>query len=217
MSDELLGRRLRAERERRRITLESIATNTKISIGLLRALERDDLARWPTGIFRRSFVRTYAEAVGLDPDDTLREFLECHPDPLPEVTAGPLDVASAPPQKVAYSKTVLRLTLEDSPQPFSAGHLLRGAKSRLSAVAWDAGTTFVFAMTSFVIFENFWAPLAVFMIFYYLGSVLVLGNTPGVSLFAPGEGKIPVVPPETDADDTLGDLHPNALGHRATS
>src|SRR5215468_10903922 len=74
------GPRLRQERERRQISLTSIAENTKISRSLLEALERDDVSRWPTGIFRRSFVRSYAEAIGLDPDDVVREFLERFPD-----------------------------------------------------------------------------------------------------------------------------------------
>src|SRR5207247_10509654 len=60
------GNRLRLERERRRISLASIAANTKIGLTLLQGLERDDVSRWPSGIFRRSFIRAYAEAVGLD-------------------------------------------------------------------------------------------------------------------------------------------------------
>ena len=60
------GPRLRHERERREISLKSIADNTKISRSLLEALERDDVSRWPTGIFRRAFVRSYAEAIGLN-------------------------------------------------------------------------------------------------------------------------------------------------------
>ncbi len=75
------GPRLRQERERRQISLESIAANTKISRSLLEALERDDVSRWPTGIFRRSFVRSYAQAIGLDPEEVVREFLERFPDP----------------------------------------------------------------------------------------------------------------------------------------
>src|ERR1700676_2942660 len=43
MAEESFGRRLRSERERRRITLELIAANTKIGVGLLKGLERDDL------------------------------------------------------------------------------------------------------------------------------------------------------------------------------
>src|SRR5436190_17227539 len=78
--DQRFGKRLRLERERRRITLDSIASNTKIGIALLRGLERDDVSRWPSGIFRRSFIREYAAAIGLDPDETAREFLERFPD-----------------------------------------------------------------------------------------------------------------------------------------
>ena len=75
------GPRLRQERERRQISLISIAANTKISRSLLEALERDDVSRWPTGIFRRSFLRSYASAIGLDPDQIVKEFQERFPDP----------------------------------------------------------------------------------------------------------------------------------------
>ena len=85
------GPRLRQERERRQISLTSIAENTKISRSLLDALERDDVSRWPTGIFRRSFVRAYAQAIGLDADEIVREFVERFPDP----SARPAPVAAA--------------------------------------------------------------------------------------------------------------------------
>lgn len=75
------GPRLRQERERRQISLTSIAANTKISRSLLEALERDDVSRWPGGIFRRSFVRAYATAIGLDADEIVKEFVERFPDP----------------------------------------------------------------------------------------------------------------------------------------
>ena len=76
-----LGARLRYERERRQISLPSIAESTKIGLGLLQALERDDVSRWPGGIFRKSFVRAYAEAIGLNADEIVREFTERYPDP----------------------------------------------------------------------------------------------------------------------------------------
>lgn len=68
------GPRLRHERERRELSLKAIADDTKISRSLLEALERDDVSRWPTGIFRRAFVRSYAEAIGLNADEVVREF-----------------------------------------------------------------------------------------------------------------------------------------------
>ncbi len=74
------GAFLRDARERAGISLRTIATNTKISMPSLEALERNDVARLPGGIFLRSFVRAYAKEVGLDPDDAIRRFAARFPD-----------------------------------------------------------------------------------------------------------------------------------------
>jgi transcriptional regulator with XRE-family HTH domain len=97
------GSRLRHERERRQIALKSIAESTKIGIPLLEALERDDVSRWPSGIFRKSFVKSYAMAVGLDPEPIVREFVERHPDPLEGDIAAPS--AGARPSAASHSTT----------------------------------------------------------------------------------------------------------------
>ena len=88
---ETFGGRLRAQRERQHIALSTIAAQTKIQLALLEGLERDDVSHWPTGIFRRAFLRAYAHAIGLEPDVVLQEFLECHPDPLDVIATGPPD------------------------------------------------------------------------------------------------------------------------------
>src|SRR5215216_560224 len=80
-SDAAFGTRLRKERERRRITLTSIAANTKINMSLLQGLEAGEVGRWPSGIFRRSFIRAYANAIGLDAEEVAKEFLHRFPDP----------------------------------------------------------------------------------------------------------------------------------------
>ena len=80
VNQETFGARLRRERERRQIALSSIAATTKISASHFEALERNDLSRWPTGIFRRAFIRAYAAGIGLDPDTITREFFERFPD-----------------------------------------------------------------------------------------------------------------------------------------
>src|SRR5215510_10739252 len=72
------GTRLRAQRERLNISLGTIADRTKIKLSLLEALERDDVTHWPHGIFGRSYLRSYAQAIGLDSDTTVREFTELH-------------------------------------------------------------------------------------------------------------------------------------------
>ena len=73
------GGRLRDARERRGISLRQIADRTRISVGVLEALERNDIKRLPGGIFSRAFVRSYANEVGLDPEDTIREFVSQFP------------------------------------------------------------------------------------------------------------------------------------------
>jgi len=69
------GDKLREARQRRGVSLREIADRTKISVAALESLERSDPSRMPGGIFARSFVRSYASEVGLDPDATLREFI----------------------------------------------------------------------------------------------------------------------------------------------
>src|SRR3981081_2204893 len=83
---ESFGARLRQRREKQQIALTTIAEQTKIKLSLLEALERDDLWHWPEGIFRRAFVRAYAQAIGREPRVVVREFLEVLPDPI-EVVA----------------------------------------------------------------------------------------------------------------------------------
>jgi len=70
------GGKLRQARERRGISLRQIAASTKISASALEALERNDISKLPGGLFSRAFVRSYALEVGLDPDETVREFLD---------------------------------------------------------------------------------------------------------------------------------------------
>jgi len=73
------GARLREARERKGISLRQIADRTRISVAALEALERNDIKRLPGGIFSRAFVRAYANEVGLDPEDTIREFVSQFP------------------------------------------------------------------------------------------------------------------------------------------
>ncbi len=73
------GPRLRRERERRGISLETIATLTNVSIELWIGFEQNDLSRWPKGVFARAFVRDYAKAVGLDANEVVDDFCRLFP------------------------------------------------------------------------------------------------------------------------------------------
>ena len=70
-----VGSRLRAAREARQLSLREIADTTKISVSALEAVEENDAARLPGGIFTRGFVRAYAAEVGLDPEQTMHDFV----------------------------------------------------------------------------------------------------------------------------------------------
>jgi hypothetical protein len=70
--------------------------------GLYVGLERGDVSRWPMGIYRRSFFREYALALGLPVDAALSEFLQLFPEegeqrvsPALTMPAGPLRMTFA--------------------------------------------------------------------------------------------------------------------------
>ena len=72
--------RLKAARQQRGISLETIAAASKLSVSLFAALERNDMSRWPRGLFRRSYFRDYLRAIGLPAEPTMSEFLRLFPD-----------------------------------------------------------------------------------------------------------------------------------------
>ena len=73
-----LGRRLREARERKGLTLTDIACRTNISLPVLDAIERGDVARVPGGFFIRARLRAFAGQVGLDPEQVLAAYLAEH-------------------------------------------------------------------------------------------------------------------------------------------
>jgi transcriptional regulator with XRE-family HTH domain len=187
------GHKLRAERERRKISLESVAASTKISAQLLDGLERDDFSRWPSGIFRRSFIRAYAEAIGVDAESAVRDCLARCPDSS-GTDASPAAAPALPP--------ALRLTLAESWRPFAGGRLLAGTRQRWKAAAWDAAVLMTASGIVFIVLGRFWTALAISALCYYLGAILVMGNTVGVYLFGPRAH---------DVEAPAGEAHPQAL------
>ena len=106
MSD--FGQRLRAARERRGVSLRELSDRSKFPVAAFESLERNDSSRLPGGIFARAFVRSYAAAVGLDPDATLREFIERFDvEPAPSTLV--LDQMSDRGAPLAFMPTLLKL------------------------------------------------------------------------------------------------------------
>lgn len=180
--NEEFGARLRQERERRKISLDSIAATTKVNAALYEGLERGDVSRWPSGIFRRSFVRAYASAIGLDPDAIVREFVGLFPEPEPQ----PLETAAPEPKREATPEVHagLRLKVADTAWSFAGGCVLSALQGRWAAVSVDAAVIVVTGALLFLFVGAFWMPMAIFTFGYYWGSILVVGNTPGVYLAA---------------------------------
>src|SRR5690242_14367566 len=65
---------LRREREQRKISIEAICQETKISQRHLRALESGAYDELPGGVFRKGIVRGYLAALGLEESPWLDRF-----------------------------------------------------------------------------------------------------------------------------------------------
>src|SRR5476651_240659 len=77
--EDAFGPNMRRIRIQRGVSLEQIAAATKVSAALWAGLERNDLSRWPTGIYARGFVREYARLIGVDIESTVDEFCRSFP------------------------------------------------------------------------------------------------------------------------------------------
>jgi hypothetical protein len=129
-----IGTRLREQRERQQVDLTAIAARTKIKAALLEALENDEVASWPKGIFGRAYLRDYARAIGLEPEPLVREFYELHPDPIAPVPPHP-----DPLEEAAAASTPFRRFVTSA---FSVvPGLLRSSKADASMTAIAAAAT----------------------------------------------------------------------------
>jgi len=82
-----IGAELRSERLRKGLRLDQIASETKIRIHLLEAMEDDHFNLLPNGLLARSFLRQYAHTLGLNEGEIIASFKEQSdqlPEPLPE-------------------------------------------------------------------------------------------------------------------------------------
>lgn len=68
------GASFKQARESKGISLDQIATETRISTRFLSAIENEEFHLLPGGIFNRGFVRSFAEKVGIDPDQAVADY-----------------------------------------------------------------------------------------------------------------------------------------------
>ena len=174
------GPALRRERERRGITLEAIADETKVSAALLAGLEDDDLSRWPGGIFRRAFVKGYAEAIGLDSTRVLADFLRHFPD---QPSKGP-NQPTLPELSIRFDGQ-LRLTLDETGPAAMLKRSFPRVPVRVMAIALDLVLLTAVAAVAGATWGRgaFWVIFGSLSVLCQLVTALRPGLSPGNRLF----------------------------------
>src|SRR5688572_20088219 len=95
------GVEFRAIRESRGLTVDRIASATRIPVRYIEALERDDVRALPARPYLRGFVAAYGRELGLDPADAVaRYFADLGPPP-PQEPVAAVDATSDEP---SYSR-----------------------------------------------------------------------------------------------------------------
>ena len=96
-----IGAQLRASREARGLSIDAVAHTTRVQPRILAAIERDDVRAVPPRPFGRGFVKAYAREIGLDGDQTTRDYFaqfapvvlpmrpEAQKEPSPRATGSP--------------------------------------------------------------------------------------------------------------------------------
>jgi len=199
MSDQhTFGPRLRSERERRGITLDTIASATKVSADLWEGLERNDFSRWPSGIFARAFIRDYARAVGLDADEVVDEF--CRLFPIGDRRASRLIKAQAEliGHSSALTETMLPaegdrrapdLTAEEQARAVAARYAARAVAGAIDTSCALLGTAAIAVPLSL----SFWSTAGVVTLLYYGVANIALGHTLGTRTAAALRQRMPAV------------------------
>ncbi len=70
------GRWLKRERELRDLERDDLAAATRLGLGVIEALESGDDARMPPRAYVVGYLRSYATAAGLDPDELVLRWQE---------------------------------------------------------------------------------------------------------------------------------------------
>jgi cytoskeletal protein RodZ len=68
------GASFKKARESKGISLDQIAKTTRISTRFLAAIESEEFHLLPGGVFNRGFIRSFAESVGLDPNQAVADY-----------------------------------------------------------------------------------------------------------------------------------------------
>ena len=73
---ESIGEFFKQVRETKGLTIDDVASKTRIRNDFVQALEEGNFAKLPDQVFARGFVRSYARSLGLDEDDAIQRFTQ---------------------------------------------------------------------------------------------------------------------------------------------
>src|SRR5215469_1848700 len=104
------GERLKRERELREVSLDELSKATRISNRFLLALENEDWAKLPGGVFGHGFVRSIARYLGLAEEALLGEYDSARAENLPSPPK-PQEPAPSPPKWIPAAVVVGSLLL----------------------------------------------------------------------------------------------------------
>ncbi|KAF6580950.1 helix-turn-helix domain-containing protein [Paenibacillus sp. EKM212P] len=85
-----LGQQLKEARLQKGLSLDDVQEMTKIRKRYLEAIETGDYKVLPGSFYVRAFIKTYAETVGLNPDEILEGHQSNVPEPEPEAVMEPV-------------------------------------------------------------------------------------------------------------------------------
>lgn len=72
--EETVGGKLRSIRRKKKISLERAEEETKIRLKYLQAIENDHFRSLPSRVYVIGFIRRYSEYLGINPDESVREY-----------------------------------------------------------------------------------------------------------------------------------------------
>jgi len=105
------GERLKRERELREVSMEELTKATRISARFVEALENEDWAKLPGGVFGHGFVRTIARYLGLNEETLLGEYDSARAEHSPAPPPKPEERIPSPPKWLPAAAVLVALLL----------------------------------------------------------------------------------------------------------
>ncbi len=197
-SRDAFGPRMRRAREQCGLSIDAIADQTKVPAALWRGMEQNDFSRWPAGIFARAYVREYAQAVGLDPDEMVEDFCRYFSIGDRRVARVIREQAALIGAAAQYRDELLprdgdRRVGAADPVPASLrAVLVNPRRQRMLGAAIDVAAVALAGLAaSSMSSRGAWIVMAVAGLAYHATGVIVAGRSPGLILVEALRAKLP--------------------------